>query len=70
MRMSKATRRMSLNTPVTKGKLRRRREGRGTECHLSIALHWQDQPSGISNPGDQGKGMSKARLFLGLGGLG
>lgn len=28
-----------------------------TECQLSMGLHWQDQPSGMSDSGDQDKGM-------------
>lgn len=35
------------------------RESRATELGLCIHLHWLDQPSAISDPGDQGKAMLK-----------
>lgn len=37
--------------------------GRVTECLLCIGLYQQDQPSGISHPGDQSKGMLEERLL-------
>lgn len=32
------------------------------ECSLCTGLHWQDQPSGISDPGDQGKRVLEGRF--------
>lgn len=40
------------------------------EHFLCIGLHWLDQPSGISDTGDQGKGMSESRLSFLYGWLG
>lgn len=42
------------------------REGRVSDHFLYITPHWQDQPSGTSGPGDQGKGQLEGLLPFGF----